>query len=332
MDCEQIRPFLRAYVHRDLPTFKIAWVAQHLVGCEMCRTTVQELHPAPVATAAETPGSVSVAVQRRVPPWVKPVGVAGAVLLLLATFQAVRLAGRRPGPPEPRPSAPSAAVASTKAQVPTQSQLGVSLSLESTVAQGEEVAITARFSGRGLTSPPDPNVWLRVYDSHHQETPVTVTAILVTGDGLAIEARFRLPEGDDRFLLRFGAIVQLSWHRWLLLLPEPGEALPDQGELLAGTPPGTRLLEYRADGDMLRIGLRFPARGDLAAAPAFQLRDAQGALFAPVQSEGNGGSGERGLTLLFPLPREVRTPFTLVGSVPVHKQVGPWLMEANVVK
>lgn len=105
MQCDQIRTYLADYRTGNLPSYKSAWVAQHLAGCAECQT---QLHQAPesagpaepsaeaVPTAAAVDpalfkrGEVSVAIQRPVPAWLQVaiilvlVGLAGVSAWLIA--------------------------------------------------------------------------------------------------------------------------------------------------------------------------------------------------------------------------------------------------------
>lgn len=96
MQCHQIRPYLRDYRSGGLPSFKAAWVAQHLAGCAECRSYQGEserregaahsahLGRAPVAVAAEpflVRRAGSGAIRRPVPRRVRR-AIAMAVLLL----------------------------------------------------------------------------------------------------------------------------------------------------------------------------------------------------------------------------------------------------------
>lgn len=86
MQCEQIRPLLSDYRSGILPSYKVAWVAQHLAACGECqgelrsggRSAVPEVpaaEPVPVAASLDPAvlgrGESSEAIQRPVPGWVQ---------------------------------------------------------------------------------------------------------------------------------------------------------------------------------------------------------------------------------------------------------------------
>lgn len=102
MQCDQIRSYLADYRTGELPSYKSAWVAQHLAGCAECHANLHRAPegrseadtPVPVAAAADPAlfkrGEVSVAVQRPVPAWLQValilvlVGLAGVSAWLIA--------------------------------------------------------------------------------------------------------------------------------------------------------------------------------------------------------------------------------------------------------
>jgi hypothetical protein len=61
MQCEQVRLWVNDYAAGTLPSYKAAWVAQHIAGCEECkRLAGQALPPKPTAPPAPALGEVAV--------------------------------------------------------------------------------------------------------------------------------------------------------------------------------------------------------------------------------------------------------------------------------
>lgn len=328
MDCEQIRQYLAEYAAGGLPGFKSAWVAQHLAGCAECRHLAGALEEAPVAPTTEVfppgPGPESVAVQRPVPGWVRRIS-ATAVLLLLTGLApgAHRPAGEAlPSPGSPPPSF----------EASMQRQLGVVLWLDSVAVQGEDVRVKARFLGHNLTLPDEGSPWVTVLDGDRRPLDVHLEGAVADEDGVMVELLFRLPKPRPEFAIRFGGVTQLVRHRWDLQLPDPPERLEHPAAPLGGVPAGATLLTYGTVGELLFIKVRAPAFLEGGTAPALQLRDAKGALFAPVRVEETGLTGAKEFFLQFPLPREVRLPLALVGDLQVRKHLGPWLIEGRLVE
>jgi len=98
MQCDQIRPYLEPYAEGTLPGYKVAWVVQHLAGCEACnaaaearRSPARSAQQVPVAATVEQPARTETAfepVQRPVPLWLQ---WATAVLVMAAAGGAVWL-------------------------------------------------------------------------------------------------------------------------------------------------------------------------------------------------------------------------------------------------
>lgn len=98
MQCDQIRPYIESYVEGTLPGYKVAWVVQHLAGCETCNAAAEaarrqlapHMHVAPVAATVEPSKSETAfePVQRPVPLWLQ---WATAVLVMAAAGGAVWL-------------------------------------------------------------------------------------------------------------------------------------------------------------------------------------------------------------------------------------------------
>ncbi len=330
MECDQIQGYLSDYVKRNLPTYRLAWVAQHLARCRRCQALMGEITPAPAAAAAERDAaSDSYGLQRQVPGWVRPAGAALALLLAASAVVAYKLAADKAAQWRPRAQI-TEPVQPVNVQTAYQSQQGVTLRIESVVRQGGEVVAEARFSGRGLTVP-EVEHWLRAFEEGRQEISAQVTDIRTSPNGISVSARFELPPEQSTFLLRFGAVHQTVWQRWLLLLPDPREPL-DGEQPLAGTPSGAKLISYAVEGDLLRIHLRLPGWKETGIIPGVQLRDGEGAIYSPVRSSEAQGFGDLDLELHFPVPKEVRLPLTLIGSLPLDKQIGPWLLEGTVLK
>ncbi|HWI51760.1 MAG TPA: zf-HC2 domain-containing protein [Symbiobacteriaceae bacterium] len=98
MQCDQIRPYIDSYAEGTLPGYKVAWVVQHLAGCEAChaaadaarRCPARSVQQAPVAATVE-PARAETAfepVQRPVPRWLQ---WATAILVMAAAGGAVWL-------------------------------------------------------------------------------------------------------------------------------------------------------------------------------------------------------------------------------------------------
>lgn len=118
MQCTQIRPILGEYASGLLPSYKVAWVAQHLAGCQECQALLASQRgkarapevpaAAPQACTQEAPepalirrGETSVAIQRPVPAWFR----VAAILVIAAAAAAgawLWTAARARAPVRPR--------------------------------------------------------------------------------------------------------------------------------------------------------------------------------------------------------------------------------------
>lgn len=99
LHCDQVRSYLSAYRERRLPTYRAAWIAQHLAGCPVCMKALlqvpasAEAHPEGTVTSAPGAAQQDEVIQRPVPRWYKVALLVCVGLLALLLWVFVTLHG-----------------------------------------------------------------------------------------------------------------------------------------------------------------------------------------------------------------------------------------------
>jgi hypothetical protein len=343
--CDQIGRYLSDYATGRLPGFKAAWVSQHLAGCETCQKLVEEagrgrrecLGPAPVAAAAEPlfpPGSpLSEAVQRPVPPGVRRAVAASLVMLVLgAAWPVLRSFGRTGSGAGQVPAAPAAALRADhplQFQSLGQSQGGVALWLDSVVEGRNGLLATFSFHGDNISVPGANDSWVEVRDAAGRRLSAWLPVVATDANGISVQVAFSLPADQNGFRVQFSGVTQNASTGWALQLPLPPERLQQLDMPLRGLPADARLKAYGMVGDLLQVEVLGPPP-DGSDYPHLFLRDGDQNLFAPSAYTGPDATGE--LMLQFPVPKTLQMPIQLVGDGYIRNYLGPWTIEANVLK
>ncbi len=334
MHCEQIRELLPGFTAGTLPNFKAAWVAQHLAGCEACRSLSEALAPIPVAPAAERlaagrpfiPANSSYSLRRPIPArlWISALLL--AILLMVSTPRAYLRVTKT------TPQRLTLAIPALAFEAAAQQQAGVTLSLGSVTQTGDELTVRARFLGVDLSPPTSMDAWVTVLNERRHPIESRLRTVTVDAAGITLEVSFHFPEGSNAFALRIAGVNQTGVSRWALDLPAPPPALEQTEQSLGGTPPGLVLIGYGTTGDLLRVHLRAWLPPGPTAMPALSLRDGGGGTYASAFFRQFEQGGAQELVLEYAVPGTLTTPLTLVGNIVERRYLGPWLIDAKRIR
>lgn len=367
MHCEQIRPLLREYTTGQLPSYKAAWTAQHLAGCPECRERLAQEKgrraepefPVPVAAAAEdrdwaAANTSGGGMRRRARRRLARVFLMLALLLLGGAAWLLFQLWHQPGAiahlanrtsawfslphyslaASPEPAAAAKAPPTDNNEVRFRSsmhrQLGVTFWIESITAFDHRLRVLARFEGEQLMIPAAGKGWLSIVDE--QLNPVDYSLVSVVGEpeGILVEFDLWLKEGQDQFTLQVSEIEQDQIQHWALPLPALPDSLEGRDQPLEAAGSTISLTSYGKVDELLQVGLRVPAEWERV--ERLLIRDARGTSFAPADRTGVSGRHYMDLTVRYAIPHGWEMPLTLVGEGHMRKKIGPWTIEATVLK
>lgn len=340
MHCDQIRPLLKDYRKGALPGYRSAWVVQHLAGCPDCRLAADHPISVPAPTPAGAPSSAPL--QRPVPVWAlgaastaMGLALAGLAWMLSSSWQNPRPAAPATAPPPLAALAP-APVEPGSEPLPDytatmQEQSGVTLRILGATRADGRISLEARFQGEGLLPPGETTGWITVSDEGLRPLAVQIDGMLSDRTGLTVLLSFPVPQGGDRFTLRFSGVPRLTVFPFSLPLPDPPPVIEQVVRPLSGSPAGIVLMNYGTAGDLLHVWLRFPGYLSADDAEFLFLADSGAVGYAPVRAEPIRGVGADELLLQYPIPRVLRPPLSLRGKMLVQKLLGPWRIDARLI-
>ncbi len=316
LTCDQIRVLLDAYGVNELPGFKVTWVAQHLGGCQACRTLFAappvESKPAPTA---EWLGYEPPVVSTGSAGWIP---VTGFVLMLCVALPILLLQLLN------QAEAGTARPQRIRFQTSVQAQSGVTASVTQLVHYKKLVTGILRFEGQGLALPQHLEAGFTVDDYEGKAYEITVNEVVSGPDSLTVHFQVDLPPHSDRFTIFVGAVWVELRDPWTVELPPPANGLGGGGFRLQGSPPGIKLIAYGLVGDMLMVHVRAPLPPGRLVGSQFYLIDAVGTQTAPSTLQETSGPEDHALWIQYPVPRETRLPYRIAGQRISQKVIGPW--------